>query len=102
MLERDIESHSKAKAKNRGFWVRKFASPQQRSAPDDIFGKNGRAFFVEFKRTGQDPTPLQRIEHEKIRAAGLTVYVCDSRDGGGKHMSFTDILAREDPSYLRD
>lgn len=37
-------------------------------------------FFVEFKATGEKPTPLQEKEHEDMRDAGLTVYVCDSRE----------------------
>jgi hypothetical protein len=56
-------------------------------------------FFVEFKRTGESPTPLQLEEHAAMRAAGLTVYVCDSRKGEEKHckhMPFSDILATEE------
>ncbi len=81
MLERDIESWSSRKAKAAGWWNRKFTSPGNRSVPDRIFGRNGRAMWVEFKATGQKPTELQSEEHRLMRAHGLTVYWTDSRDG---------------------
>lgn len=81
MLERDIESWSKRKAKAAGWWVRKFKSPGNRSVPDDVFAKDGRSFYVEFKATGETPTDLQAEEHRQMREAGLTVYWCDSRLG---------------------
>jgi hypothetical protein len=99
VLEREIESHSATKARKAGWWSGKFTSPAHRSRPDRIFGKRGRVFFVEFKRTGESPTPLQLEEHTAMRAAGLTVYVCDSRKGEErhcKHMAFSDILATEE------
>lgn len=80
MREKDIESWSKRLANKHGWWCRKFASPGKRSAPDDIFAKHGRVFFVEFKATGEEATELQADEHEEMRAVGLTVYVCDSRE----------------------
>jgi hypothetical protein len=95
VLEREIESWAKVYARKRGYWCRKFTSPQHRSAPDDIFAKNGRVFFVEFKRTGVSPTELQLEEHNAMRAAGMTVYVCDSRKGEekhAKHQTFVDII----------
>lgn len=79
MRERDIEDWAVRKAREQGWWVRKFTSPNRRSAPDDVFAKRGRVFWIEFKATGEAPTPLQRKEHLEMEAAGLTVYVCDSR-----------------------
>jgi hypothetical protein len=80
MLERQIEGYACGVAKRRGWWERKFKTPARRSAPDRIFAKNGRVFWVEFKAPGKRPTPLQLLEHKRMRAAGLTVYVCDSKD----------------------
>ena len=90
MRERDIESWSGRKAKEAGWWHRKFTSPGNRSVPDRVFARNGRVFWVEFKATGQKPTELQEDEHRKMRSAGLTVYWTDSRDG------FAFILAMEE------
>lgn len=90
MLERDIEKPSKEKARRAGWFVRKYKSPGNRSAPDDLFAKCSRIFFTEFKATGKTPTPLQADEHRQMREAGLTVYWTDSRDG------FLWILDREE------
>lgn len=90
MRERDIESWSGRKAKEAGWWHRKFTSPGNRSVPDRVFARHGRVFWVEFKATGQKPTELQEDEHRKMRLAGLTVYWTDSRDG------FAFILAMEE------
>lgn len=90
MLERDIEDWSKKKARKAGWWVRKFMSPANRSVPDDIFGKHARVFFIEFKATGKEATDLQKDEHKGMRAAGLTVYIVDSRE------LFAEILELED------
>jgi hypothetical protein len=87
--EKDIESWAKKLARKCGFWVRKFTSPARRSAPDDIFAKHGRVFWVEFKATGEVATRLQEEEHKEMRSKGLTVYVCDSRE------SFKEVFDKE-------
>lgn len=64
--------------KARGYWVRKFKSIGNRSAPDRICGKGGFVFFWEAKAKGKRPTELQEKEHDAIRAAGLPVVVTDN------------------------
>jgi hypothetical protein len=68
--------------KARGYWVRKFKSIGNRSAPDRIIAKRfprGKvAFFWEAKDKGKKPTELQLKEHEEMRAAGLEVFVSDN------------------------
>lgn len=93
MLEKDIESWAKRKAREAGWYVRKFTSPGNRSVPDDIFLKGGHVFWVEFKATGKQPTGLQEEEHKALRDHGGTVHVCDSRE------LFAEILVNEE-SYL--
>lgn len=90
MKEYEIEHWSKQKARQLGWWVRKFTTPARRAAPDDIFAKNGRVFWVEFKASDGVVTELQRIEHEEMRKQGLTVYVCNSRE------EFTAIIEAEE------
>ena len=90
MLENKIESWAIRHAEKAGYWCRKFKAPGRRSAPDRVFARRGRVFWVEFKATGEEPTELQAEEHRKMRAAGLTVYWTDSRDG------FAFILAMEE------
>lgn len=95
MRESAIESWSKKLAKSWSWWVRKFKSPSNNAEPDDIFGKTGHIFFVEFKATGEEATPLQLDEHEEMRAAGLTVYVCDSRERFMEILETEEALRRE-------
>lgn len=77
MLEREVQKKAVKFAKVHGWWAKKFVAQGRRSAPDYIFAKNGRVFWTEFKATGDEPTKLQSLEHEDMRAHGLTVYVCD-------------------------
>lgn len=82
MRETDIERHVIEYARKNGFWCRKFTSPHRRSVPDYILAYQGRVFWIEFKRPGQQPTELQAREHTEMRANGLIVHVCDSREYG--------------------
>jgi hypothetical protein len=94
MLERDIERPSVKDARKDGFYVRKYKAPGRRSAPDDIFARNGRVFFIEYKATGCEPTELQYEEHKTMREHGLTVYWTDSREGHKR------IMERERPYVM--
>lgn len=81
LLERDIQSASInwARAEPRNAYCRKFRSPANRSAPDYVITYRGFTWYVEFKKEGSKPTTLQEEEHAKIRAAGGTVWVVDSK-----------------------
>lgn len=51
--------------------------------PDRMFMLNGGSpFFIEFKRTGEEPTPAQAKIHAELRAEGYRVYVADSVEIG--------------------
>jgi hypothetical protein len=81
-LEKDIEKRCKAWATARGWWVRKFKSPGNRSVPDDIFAKvfprGGRKLAVEFKKLGKTSTDKQVEQQELMLKAGWDVYEIDS------------------------
>lgn len=96
MRESEIESWSKALARKHGWWVRKFKSPGNNAVPDDVFGKWGKIFFVEFKATGAKATALQLDEHEEMRKQYLEVYVCDSRE------RFAEILQAVESKSFTD
>ncbi len=91
VLERDVQRKSVKLAKALDWWAKKFVAQGRRSAPDYIFAKNGRVFWCEFKRTGDDATDLQKEEHRDMREHGLTVYVCDDPE-----MFRLDILFGEE------
>ena len=79
--ESSLEGRAGVYAKKIGYWHRKFKSPGRRSAPDRIFASAfGFVLFVEFKAYGEKATPLQKDEHDEMRANGLIVYVCDNFD----------------------
>lgn len=84
MLEKKIEGSVCDYATKKGMWVRKYANPARRGAPDRIFAYKGRVFWIEFKQKGKGLSPLQKIEIKKMCAAGLTVYVCDDVEQGKK------------------
>lgn len=76
MLEKDIERKVVQEAKNAGWLSYKFTSPNYRSVPDRIFVKDGTAVFIEFKRPGGKLTGGQVREIQKLREAGMHVFVC--------------------------
>jgi hypothetical protein len=99
LLESDVENPCKAWAKARGWYVRKFKSPANRSAPDDIFLKDGMTYYCEFKRPKKDATPKQKEEHKKIRAAGGTVVVMDDIE---KFKTWIRWLESQEPHKKQD
>jgi len=79
MLEKQIEEKVGTYAKEQGFLVYKFTSPQRSAVPDRLYiNPRGKVFFVEFKREGMKPTPAQQREHERLREQGVMVYVIDN------------------------
>ena len=83
MLEKQIEEKVGTYAKEQGFLVYKFTSPQRSAVPDRLYiNPRGFMFFVEFKREGVLPTPGQLREHDKLRKQRCTVEVIDSVEAG--------------------
>lgn len=80
-LESTITRSIQKSAKDRGWWVLKVAGGQfQRPGiPDVLCVKNGRAVFLEVKRPGNKPTPLQLVVIDELRAAGAVAEVVYSK-----------------------
>jgi hypothetical protein len=76
--ERAIEEKVNTYAKEQGFLVYKFTSPQRAAVCDRIWICNGQVRFVEFKREGMKPTPAQHRHHQLLAKHGVTVYVIDN------------------------
>lgn len=83
MLEKEIEKKVCDYAKAKGFLVYKFSSPNHIGVPDRMFvGPYQRAFWIEFKKEGGKPTPVQLRECGKLRGCGFDVYLVDNvKDG---------------------
>lgn len=80
--ERSVEASVCAVAQKLGWLCFKFTSPGNAGVPDRLFLRAGRAVFVEFKAPGKKPRPEQRLQMEKLQAAGFLCYVIDSADKG--------------------
>lgn len=77
-LEIDLEKKAVKWARARGWYSRKYKSQGRRAAPDRIFIRKGRTFFVEFKRLGNAPTDQQWEEIGDLVEAGADVVWIDS------------------------
>ena len=66
-LEKKVVAHCKA----RELLTYKFSSPAHRGVPDRIIMGGCKVMFLELKRPGQKPTPLQERELSRIRNAGV-------------------------------
>ncbi len=95
LLESDVQESCVEWARRRGWWARKFSSPQNRAVVDYLFGKDTWVEFVEFKRPkakGVQPGELsadQLEEHKKMRECGMTPVVFDDFEAFKKYM--TDV-----------
>jgi len=67
----------------------KFNSASQRGVPDRIFIATKGVFFVEFKRKGFKPTPLQAHVFSKFKEQNQQVYIIDDIETG---KSFVDEI----------
>ena len=82
-LERVVEQAVVKKAKTLGVMQLKLNVMGQRGWPDRLFlVPGGRPLFVEFKRPGGKPRPLQTYIHEAMEKAGYHVEVVDDSTVG--------------------
>lgn len=115
MLEKEIERRVCAYAKEKGFLVYKFSSPNHVGVPDRMFvTSHQRVFWIEFKREGGKLTPVQERECGKLADCGFEVYAVDSVEQGksiideqneianvSRGALITLLLARNNPGQSR-
>ena len=78
MREKDMERKLVKAVKAAGGVCPKFVSPGFDGMPDRlILLPMGCLAFVEVKRHGEKPTPLQQARHGMLRRLGFKVYVLD-------------------------
>ena len=81
MREKDIEKKFVKSVRQKGGIAPKFISPGFDGMPDRIVLLPGRHFgFVELKRPGEKPRPLQMARHRLLNKLGFPVYVLDNPD----------------------
>jgi hypothetical protein len=97
MRECDIERRLVKAVKALGGICPKFVSPGYDGMPDRLVLLPGGLFaFVEVKRRGEKPRPLQEYRHGQLRALGLRVFVLD--DEKQIDMVLNDIMKDGDVS----
>ena len=67
-------------AERHGRFVRKVNWQGIKNAPDRVFAHESysRDIWIEFKAPGETPRRTQVLEHDRMRAAGMAIYVCDN------------------------
>lgn len=78
MREKILERKLAEAVKAMGGIAPKFVSPGFDGMPDRlVLLPGGKCGFVEVKRRGEKPRPLQEARHGMLRRLGFTVYVLD-------------------------
>lgn len=81
MREREIERKLVSAVKSRGGICPKFVSPGFDGMPDRVvLLPHGKFGFVEVKRSGEKPSPLQIARHRLLRKLGFLVFVLDGEE----------------------
>lgn len=78
MREEAVELPAVRRAERTGWLSRKLQWIGRVGAPDRFFARCGRIVLIEFKAPGKTPRRSQTLEHDRLRAAGIEVYVCDT------------------------
>ena len=81
LRERDVEQALIKSVRKAGGLCLKFISPGWSGVPDRLcLFKGGRIAFVELKRPGAKPRPLQVRRAEQLRRLGFQVEVIDRKE----------------------
>lgn len=81
MREREIERKLVSAVKSHGGICPKFVSPGFDGMPDRVvLLPQGKIGFVEVKRPGEEPRPLQTARHRILRKLGFLVFVLDGEE----------------------
>ena len=86
-LEKDIERKVREYAKGKGVLNHKFVSPSNRGVVDRLFiFKGGTVAFMELKRKGKKPSPLQQKFIDAVVDQGGHAVYCDSFDSAKAYL----------------
>ena len=79
MLEKELEAKFRERMRQAGCKALKFVSPGCAGVPDRlVLAPGGKACFVELKKKGQKPRPLQERTIREFRELGFEVHIIDS------------------------
>lgn len=81
MIEREVELYLRNLVKRSGGKAYKFESPGNDGVPDRLVVFPGnRIYFIELKRPGGKPRPLQVKKINELKSFGCKVGVIDSKE----------------------
>jgi Holliday junction resolvase len=78
MLESKIQSNITKRYEKEGWIVIKLIKTTMNGIPDLMCLRNGETLFIEVKRPGKEPGPLQQFRHEELRKQGFDVIILTS------------------------
>jgi hypothetical protein len=91
-----IEERVVKHARRKGWYCRKFTSPNHKAVPDYLFMKYSMAFLIEFKNGKTlKATDLQVYEHERLAHFGMDVRIINDIQKGKELIAEWDALVNE-------
>lgn len=73
--EAQIQAEIVRELRRQGWLVNKLIQTTLNGTPDLICHKDGRTVYIEVKRPGQKPRPLQDYRHRELAKHGIPIYV---------------------------
>ena len=80
MIENQVEKYLHSRIGLIGGMCFKFTSPGTAGVPDRNIIHEGRTMFVELKRPGETPRPLQVTVFRQMKREGAFIYVLSSKE----------------------
>lgn len=74
-LEKDIQAKVIKELELYGWYCVKLIQTNKNGIPDLLCHKLGMTMYIELKRPGLKPTPLQDVRHKELRMHGIKVHV---------------------------
>ena len=73
--EAQIQAEIVKELRRQGWLVNKLVQTTLNGTPDLICHKDGRTVYIEVKRPGQKPRPLQDYRHRELAKHGIPTYI---------------------------
>jgi len=78
MLESQLQRAIIQKLTAEGWLVIKLIKTNTNGIPDLLCHRQGRTAYIEVKRPGYKPTPLQAYRHQQLQDQGISVFIIDN------------------------
>ncbi len=73
--EADLQRSVIKTLEGRGWYVVKLIQTNRNGIPDLLIHRDGVTRYIEVKRPGEKPRPLQEFRHKELRKAGIDIDV---------------------------